>query len=274
MSLCYSFKYLSSKTWLKLSVARKVDHQVLEESITDFLMVNLKFKHPTKIYTKTFNRREEFVNGADWEWWLIDSTGCKGIGFRVQAKIINFTTNSFNHLNYKSKKSVLSQTQKLIDDAQNATIPLIPIYCLYLHYDKCLDESEIIEMHLNGMPFLYPFEPFGCSILSAFKVKNLNSNNQKHIKDVFKYLTPWHSLVCHHDIYSKKNMNLPERTLEWIKKINFVTDSPDDHFKLPNIENVPNYVRNIINDGDRLFNENNRIDESFIGLGGIMVIKE
>ncbi|AZC00460.1 hypothetical protein DKE52_008150 [Acinetobacter pittii] len=76
---------------------------MLEESITDSLMVELKLRHPYDVFTTTFTRHEEGKNGADWEWWFVDSTGRKGIGFRVQAKIINFESNSFKQLHYIKK---------------------------------------------------------------------------------------------------------------------------------------------------------------------------
>jgi hypothetical protein len=249
---------------------------MLEESVTDFLMVDLKFKHPHHIYIETFNRHEEFVNGADWEWWFVDSAGRRGIGFRVQAKIINFKTDSFNQLHYKSKNSTLSQTDKLIDDATKSTFPLIPIYCLYTHYDDLISYYHPLSIGCRGMLYNCTVEHFGCSILSAYKVKDFKKTKKQHIKDIFEYLEPWHSLVCPPTCDATINLSLPEKTWAWVKKRNFMGELSEDQLRLPNNGIVPDYVKDLMDEHrEKSLKDNHyNLDEPFKSLGGIMIVKE
>ena len=276
MTLCQSFRDLSHQTWMQLAKARSVDHQMLEDSVTDMLMVDLKFRHPFNVITKTFTRSEEFINGADWEWWFVDSSGSKGIGFRVQAKIINFETNSFKQLHYRSKNSAISQTEKLIDDARNSTVTLIPIYCLYIHCDNLLSSFDIVDLYIRGILFNCTVEHLGCSILSAYKVKDLKKTKKQHIIEIFEYVKPWHSLVCPPIINPNSNLSLPERTWAWAKENNLAGEHSDDYLELPNNGIVPNYVKDIMNEHrEKSLNDNYyNLDESFKALGGIMIVKE
>src|SRR5688572_13448409 len=100
MSLCETFKNRSSSTWTLLSKAREVDSQLLEETLTDLNLLELKLKHPREIITKSFTKPREGLTGADWEWWL---TGPKSLwlGFRVQAKVLNLRSGMYEHLHYR-----------------------------------------------------------------------------------------------------------------------------------------------------------------------------
>ena len=71
----------SSWTWNKLREARALDFQVGEESITDFVVLNIKKWGVGKISIDTFTRHAESLNGADWEWWF---TGPSGKWFKTK----------------------------------------------------------------------------------------------------------------------------------------------------------------------------------------------
>ncbi len=64
-----------------------------EETFTDNIMLDLKLKHPVEIFTRPFNKREEGVSGADWEWSLTNATEDSWLSLRVQAKILNLKQN-------------------------------------------------------------------------------------------------------------------------------------------------------------------------------------
>ncbi|MCX0335084.1 DUF6615 family protein [Acinetobacter radioresistens] len=261
MTLCETFREQSYRTWMQLRKARSINHQLLEESITDFLMMELKYNHPLDIQTITFNKHQEGKNGADWEWWFVDSAGIKGIGFRVQAKIINFKTDSFLKLHYKN------QTQKLISQAKSVSPNLIPIYCLYTHSDKLL---KLKPFHIGQILFNYTIEHFGCSILSAEKVQKLKSANKNTLLDLVNEIYPWHLLVCPNGSESPNN-NLPERVNEFVKD-NILTPKTDKSIS-SYLREVPEYIRNI---SKKSYRENQKENDEFYleDLKGIMIIQD
>lgn len=277
MSLCQTFRNLSYKTWMQLGKARQVKHQMLEESITDLLMVELKSQNPYEIITKTFTRKQEGKNGADWEWWFVDSSGKKGIGFRVQAKIINFQSNSFEQLHYlktSKTKGKVYQTDLLIQEARRKH--LIPLYCLYIHDENIWSSvKDPVKFALNNL--LFPcssVEHLGCSILSTKVVKNLKASNQRHLKDVVNHIYPWHFLVCPPSLKGS-NLDLPNKVLGCVTEHDLLEDQDDadTHYR-----ELPDYVKNMINQSY----ENSSNDSEFIDeegefdsdLRGIMIIKD
>ncbi|WP_041273436.1 hypothetical protein [Desulforapulum autotrophicum] len=61
--------------WNRLREARTLGYQLGEESITDFLILNLKKNGGKKFFINSFTRHAESLNGADWEWWFTGSSG-------------------------------------------------------------------------------------------------------------------------------------------------------------------------------------------------------
>ena len=189
-TLCDTFRGRALWTWDTLARGRFVDCQIGEETLTDLNILELKIRHPSEVYSRTFTKPEEGSNGADWEWWFTGSSR-KWIGFRVQAKVIDIKTNSFNHLHYQNKNSGF-QCDILIREAlSNSSPPRIPLYCLYSNWNN-----------LTQIPWrcstYYPVEEmYGCSILSAFAVRYLRIKTQTtRLKFILNYLCPWHCLVC------------------------------------------------------------------------------
>ncbi|WP_288450105.1 DUF6615 family protein [uncultured Acinetobacter sp.] len=243
--LCHDFIKLSSSVWYFLEDARNVDYQIKEETITDFLMIFLKKNNKHMVKIKTFTRKEEKQNGSDWEWWFLDSSGKKGIGFRVQAKILNLKKNKFLQLYYKN------QNQNLISEAKKAKIKLFPLYCLYTHKDDLLTDY------------------YGCSIISAYSIKNLKLKNIEPTLDNLKsHMFPWHILVCDCQKTNIK-MSLPNRIWKILKEENFFEENirTDD---LPNNGELPNYVKKMINKSDNYYIEDD--EPHFEDLDGVMVI--
>ncbi|QXD16779.1 hypothetical protein GQ464_007535 [Rhodocaloribacter litoris] len=190
-AVCNTFRYLAYKTWNLLSSARLVQYQPGEETITDINVLELKKRHHLQIVTQTFSKPEEGKTGADWEWWLTGSSR-HWFGFRVQAKVINLNTNKFEHLHYKSPKSKLYQSDRLIVNALRSKVPLVPLYCLYSHWNGDLHSQLFCCLTFGIAP-----EFFGCSLMSAFDVRQLRlQGNVLDLSSVRPHFYPWHCLVC------------------------------------------------------------------------------
>ena len=111
--LCETFRALAFRTFDQMARARRVGHQPLEETFTDTNILELKDRHPTEIYCRTFNKHEEGKNGADLELWLTNHSMSSWLGMRLQAKVLHIESDTFPHLHYKSGKSKKYQLSKL-----------------------------------------------------------------------------------------------------------------------------------------------------------------
>lgn len=214
-TLCETFRNLALRSWDLMSKGRSVGIQLGEESLTDLNILELKIRHQSEIYSQTFTKLEEGQNGADWEWWFTGASG-KWIGFRVQAKIIEFKSDKFKHLHYKNKSDY--QSDILIRSALDNKygVKLIPLYCLYTNYASLTDG----KYHKN----YYLQESYGCSLISAFAVVYHRMMDVKKIsiRYFLPYINPWHELVCCH---SYEDKDLPHRAWAyWKNSIAFIEE--------------------------------------------------
>ncbi|MGF7078912.1 DUF6615 family protein [Mucilaginibacter sp. UYCu711] len=180
MNICQTFKDLAHKTWAMLATSRAVVYPMQEETFTDLHLLHFKQHHP-EIKIVNFTKWQEGQNGADWEWWLKIPDG-RWIGYRVQAKVLDVWTESFEQLYYRKDKSSISQCDKLIAEAKaDKSNPCIPLYVLYLH-------SEDYPKYLTN--------DYGCSLISAYSVRSAKGVKTTALADWKDDLIPWHELIC------------------------------------------------------------------------------
>jgi hypothetical protein len=258
MTICDTFKRLALDTWDGILRSRQVNFQLKEETFIDINMLTLKLRHNDQIKTKVFNKRQEGINGADWEWWFKGITG-NWLGFRVQAKIINISSFEFEHLHYRNPRTQIYQCDKLIQNSLNARCPKIPLYCFFIQTNDVT--------HLTNWPCpTYPYvkDLYGCSLTSAFTIKQLRATDGKHIINLQNNIKPWHCLVCcsgygHGDLisnihaYSMANFKLDK---DFAKEMDL--NIPDDF----TTKNPPDYVIAILDSekNDNIKPPDNEID--------------
>lgn len=190
-TLCETFRSLSFRTFDQIGRARRVGHQPLEETFTDVNILELKDRHPSEILTHTFTKIQEGRNGADWEWWLTDSTMSKWLGLRVQAKVLHLKTNKFEHLHYKPGRSKKTYQLAIFKRECNEH-GLIPLYCFYLH-----TQPTYIFNLKHCRTFLHINESYGCSLATLSHIESLQKNGErKELSAVLQKAYPWHCLVC------------------------------------------------------------------------------
>lgn len=208
-SLCETFRSLAILTQAQLAKGRRVGHQPLEETLTDLNILELKDRHPNEIYSQTFNKNQEGVNGADWEWWLTNSSKSLWLGLRVQAKVLHLATDSFRHLHYYKKgPPKIYQLSKLKDEA--ARNGLFPLYCFYTHSSSCTLASAT-----PCLTFPYAPELYGCALTSVNHVESLQTaGNIKDYLSVMSAAVPWHCLVC---CTGYSTGDLPERAKAYLQ---------------------------------------------------------
>lgn len=193
----------SSWVWRKLREARTNDFQVGEESLTDFVILNIKMWGAGKIVVDTFTRNAESLNGADWEWWFTGPSG-QWLGMRVQAKVLKLASEEYEHLHYKNKNGY--QADLLISDAKKYN--LIPLYCMYNNWEpnkykanwKCKTHKASV-LH------------YGMSILRPEIVQKLRAGNRRSLASAIEYLRPMHCMFC---CKGYGGDDLPMRALSWM----------------------------------------------------------
>lgn len=223
-SLCETFRALAFKTHDHLGKARRLQHQPLEETFTDINILALKDRHPGEIYSHTFSKRKEGVNGADWEWWLTNPSRDRWLGLRVQAKVLHLQTNKFPHLHYQSGDPKTYQLAKL--KAQAANDGLIPLYCFFTH---ALSLDPVLHAACKTHP--PTLEYYGCALTSLEHVEGLQIGGDIHdYSSVMIAAVPWHCLVC---CSGYGQGDLPTRALAFLRNQMNTGTSTEDHAPRP-----------------------------------------
>ena len=248
--LCEDFIAKAIQTWNRIKVSGLLGMSILEETITDINLIDLKLRHPNEIITQRFSKPKKGKVGADWEWWL--GSQSLWLGLRVQAKIIDPTTLRYPHLGYKNPKSPQRQVELLINNSFKSKPQMIPIYIFYNYWD----------VNKFDPPWLCPSYPklvemLGCGVSEAISVKSILDQGSDQLKDVADVMYPWSCLVCCKG-FSKKDPRLPFRAFDFLlgtfrrhiketeypmyERNNFVT------------EKAPSYVYKIL-EGEKLSEE-------------------
>jgi hypothetical protein len=151
---------------------------VKEESLTDWMLYKIS-EDIENIKYLSFTRREEAVNGADWEWWILMRNSA--YRFSVQAKKLNGRDN-WAAINYCNKND--TQINLLLDiSTMKGSYPLYLFYSIekpimekqldFFKHPKLKSMIEWCETCVNGT-FISP----------AFMVAELINNNKKfHLTD-------------------------------------------------------------------------------------------
>lgn len=203
MTLCETFRNQAFWTWDSLRRARSAEMRLGEESLTDFNLLEICTRHPNEVVTKVFTKPEEAGTGADWEWWFTGSSN-KWLGFRIQAKVLDFRSDKFEHLHYKLSSGQY-QADRLCQTAKSAPHKRIPLFCLYGQWPY---KRPGPIWSCGSFPFTE--ESFGCSLVDAHGIAGLRP--KKSVNDCLPLMTPWHCLVC---CGAYSNGDLPQRALHF-----------------------------------------------------------
>lgn len=204
----------SGWAWDSLREARKHNYQVGEESITDFLVLNIKKWGKGRIVVDTFTRHKEAVNGSDWEWWFTGSSG-KWLGMRVQAKVLNLKSEKYEHLHHGNKNG--QQVDLLIHDANKNG--LVPIYCMYTNW-----KPGDYQAGWKCNTYRPSVRHYGTAILNPEEVKRLQKTGENHLNSVIGSLRPMHCIFC---CSGYSSGDLPERALGWLEEADLLA-APED----------------------------------------------
>ena len=96
-----------------------------EETITETNLLEIRRRHPGVVHVRTFPKRDEGQNGADWEWHIVGRR--RTLKMRVQAKRLQ--RNGVLKVRHKVKSSGKQQRDLLIAGARTARMKAV--YCIY-----------------------------------------------------------------------------------------------------------------------------------------------
>jgi hypothetical protein len=170
---------------------------ILEETITNYILIEIASRHPQNIYTKTFSRKQEGCeSGADWL-WCIGNPG-EWLPILVQAKIVNPRTKQCHYLDYGTSHG--KQGQLLVRYAR--THRLLPLYCIYSLIDEDTNQGS---MQANIFSHLRPTD-WACSFIIPKHVQQLIRQNKKSQSDLLKYSIPWMTPFCADNTHKTDNL--------------------------------------------------------------------
>jgi hypothetical protein len=228
--LCKNTQRIASWTWATLRTARKHESKIGEESITDFLVLELKKRANGSYYINSFTRPKERVTGADWELWFTGLSG-KWLGLRVQAKVISIDSRRYSQLHYKRSDGT-SQIDQLVADANKHYA--IPLYCLYSYWKA----SEAGKLTWPCGSFKKNSRLFGASWISVRDVKRLKPTGTNDLKSITKLLHPFHCVFC---CGGYGGVDLPTRAEAFLKGADYVSKRSSLL-----VESPPHYVTQLI----------------------------
>jgi hypothetical protein len=155
-------------------------HNVKEESITDWLLYELKVRLPFITYVPFSRNTEGTVTGADWEWWILFSNF--SYKFRVQAKMVKPNKDNYYSIAYTNLHGM--QIEMLINDAiQNNSIPLYAFYTRIANKVQCGANITDEGVYLSDANRI---------------LENIIISGKKYtdVDDVLQYSIPLSCLLC------------------------------------------------------------------------------
>lgn len=154
-----------------------------EETITEHNLLEIVRRNARTVYLKTFTKRAEAKNGADWEWHIIGRR--LTLKMRVQAKRVR--QDDSLRIRHMVKSSGQQQRDLLINAARADR--LRPVYCIYCTNHQRARWNRPVSV--NGMG---PFET-GCLLANARDVPEATTC----LSAIERMCVPWHHLCIPRD---------------------------------------------------------------------------
>jgi hypothetical protein len=258
--ICNLFQRASDHVWELLSFASKNGVQLGEETITDLLVLYLKFRlqGSSKEIVNGFNRHQEGRNGADWELWLYGSNK-KTLGLRIQSKILFNASARYKSLHYPPHKTKVPQIDRLKIDA--ARVGAIPIYCLYSFWEQA--PVTLPRLQCSGCNYQYR-QPWGLGMLSVDKVIALKSTTEDSLTKVISHVVPFECMFCTRKTHGVSDI---ENVSAYLNENGFTGDSVVGDL-------LPGYVQILLESGSRNgFSEEIQLDVDDENLGRVVLLR-
>ena len=179
-SLPWTLLELGDVTSRNLEFAHRRDVFVSygEETITEQNLLEFRRWHWPHTHVKTIPRREEAMNGANWEWHLIGRV--RTLKMRVQAK--RAQQDDRLRIRYRVRSSGKQQHELLVRESHAAGMK--PTYCIYC--TKAQREVWKPALAIEGVGWFQT----GCFIVDARSVPGTTTD----LSRIEHKCVPWHYL--------------------------------------------------------------------------------
>jgi hypothetical protein len=168
---------------------------ILEESITDYHLLEFARRHEAYVSTRKFSRREEgSLSGADWLWCVGGPEGW--LLLLVQAKIVNPMSGTCLHLNYKKGH----QRQQLVRYAK--ALGAVPMYCVYSYLSGDFMPSSTRVAN----PSSIPLAQWACTFVTPREIRRLTMKRLRKQSDVLNVGLPWAIPFCRSGANAQKGL--------------------------------------------------------------------
>jgi hypothetical protein len=271
--LCYSFRNLAGRVWRERGAATRLGMPWNEESVTEWLLLQLAKKHQAPNFQiRAYTRPQEKLNGADWEFRFADNKF--GVSLRIQAKRL-FPSGRYESL-FKPSGNKFEQLDKLTSNAGAA----YPLYVFYNHAPAFPNFIFSVPPDCGNRSFRAR-SYWGCSVAKPAFVKQVGSDSTGSLVDG---MMPWHCLVCHCPICRGGRCGSPTLPFKVAATLNFLPVGrerlpiEDAEGKISPDEQQPYWVRliEIVRQSDVSYDAETEIDRYLEKneLAGVALIKE
>lgn len=263
--LCKTFTAMARKIWRQLGQARAVGINRGEETVTDDFLLEVQEAHPAEVSTFQFNKHQEAIIGADWEWWLTD--GRKWAGLLIQAKILNPKSNLYSAIKHNVRGR--PQIDIILQQAAHKGIPAL--YFLYNH-----TRLRLSDLNWNCRSTDPQIEQLGCTVAHAAALKPLVKQGGVGIVTLGAIAVPLRCLVCcRGHVGPNQSPSLPARAHGVVRYLaEQASEAPAVEVPPLRLE-PPRYVRELISTP---IDQRHRVIErmrSEIGpIGSLIVVKD
>jgi hypothetical protein len=225
-----TFKMLQREIWDICGEGHSSGCPAHEPSLTQHLLRGLRVNHPHDCFVFPFTAPEEIYTGADWIWWLTDEV--RWIGFYVQAKRLDTTTQRYSSLDYTPAGESQTQLDTLIARAAGQSVE--PLYAFYNWTDTPTPKNWNCGTYLLQPTLL------GVTVASALQVKNALDTSGDGLASISPVSWPMHCLVGCTGFTRDQDPSLPEIADTFVKG----ALHPGTDFGLK--EGPPDYVKRLL----------------------------
>jgi len=152
-------EHLAASIWHRIADGDRLAVRQGEETLTDYVLLELKRANHPQIQVIKTNKAEEKRKGTDWEWW-IGGPRLGWIRFAVQAK--RAYGQNYSALKHWVGKKPAGDWQLDILRRYAQRVQAIPLYCLFNH----IPQTPVAQ---SGWNCALPFQPeqLGCTVTPA-----------------------------------------------------------------------------------------------------------
>jgi len=213
---CRTIQNLAKSTWNQLGAgARDADTPPSETTLTENNLLEIAKRHPM-VRLHKFTAMEESVSGADWLWWIGDTS--RGIALQIQAKKLSIGKSGNGTYRELHKASASTQLSKLVTDSRK--LKAFPLYCFYNSMvpwrDVYPQSGTACCRWPGGVPD--PYKLTGCLITSPWHAKGLMNSRTADFANAQSVSIPWDCLVCCSNRAAKR-LPLAERAVAAIARL-------------------------------------------------------